>query len=295
MKKPFIYLERQRGLGDVLWIEPVIRQLASEYRKVIVFSEYNILFKNYPLPNVKFINSLNFFERILYRIEKGLKIQKFFISLEAAYENKPKMHFLHAYQQKANLPFTEEYPRIYLDKKEEQYFGDLTTPFIVLHLDTWSEKNYRQVFGIDWEVIVKFLSEKKYQVIQIGKHPLEIPGTKFMKINIREMISLIHKCSFFIGIDSGPSHIAASLSTPALIFFGAVNPAFRHFKELFNGYFLQQSCEFAGCYHDLISFSGPVCRLVGDEGIPKCSLHSNSFLISYLELIIQTQKSFQPV
>jgi ADP-heptose:LPS heptosyltransferase len=229
------------------------------------------------------------------RLYFKFKSQIFFISLEAAYENNPKMHFLHAYQQKAGLTCTDEYPKLYLSESEEKTFADLSGLLVVLHLDTWSEKNYRQVFGIEWEGIVQYLVEKKYQVIQIGKHPLHIPGTKYMKVSVREMISLIHTCNLFIGIDSGPSHIAASLSIPALIFFGAVNPDFRHFKKIFNGYFLQQYCEFAGCYHDLISFSGPICRLVGDEGIPKCSLHSNSYLISYLELMIQNQKNFQPV
>jgi hypothetical protein len=100
------------------------------------------------------------------------------------------------------------------------------------------------------------------------------------------MIALINKASFFIGIDSGPSHIAASFSTPALIFFGSVNPSYRHFKSLFNGFFLPQHCEFAGCYHEIVSLSGPTCKLVGDEGIPECSLHSNDFLFRYLDQIL---------
>jgi len=94
------------------------------------------------------------------------------------------------------------------------------------------------------------------------------------------LIALINKCDLFIGIDSGPSHIATSLGKPALIFFGAVNPLLRHFPGKFQGSFLQQPCEFSGCYHEVISKSGQTCRLVGDSGIPKCSLHTNAYLLN---------------
>ena len=120
--------------------------------------------------------------------------------------------------------------------------------------------------------------------------PPEIDGVQTVKTTIREMISLINGSSFFIGIDSGPSHIAASLGIPALIFFGAVNPSYRHFSQLFKGSFLQQYCEFAGCYHEQVSATGVECRLVGDNGIPKCSLHTTEYVISNIDLLI---KKFQ--
>jgi hypothetical protein len=72
------------------------------------------LFKNYPDSKVVFKQKLNWFEKIFYKIDEKLNTQNFFIRLDGAYENNPKMHFLHAYQLKANVPLTTEYPRIYL-------------------------------------------------------------------------------------------------------------------------------------------------------------------------------------
>lgn len=291
MKKPIIYLERQRGLGDVLWVEPLIRQLAGKYRRVVVLSGYNVLFQNYPLSQVVFKNRLNWFEKWLYRIDQKLQHPRFFIRLDMAYENHPKMHFLHAYQQNAALPFTEEYPKLYLNEDELTDHKDLQKPFAVLHLDTWSEKNYRQVFGIDWTVIAEFLKNKNIEVIQIGKAALNIRGTTYRQVDTRQMISLIKKSILFIGIDSGPSHLAASLSTPAIIFFGAIDPDFRHFKKLFNGYILQQPCIYAGCYHEVISVRGPVCPIAGDVGVPPCCIHTHDSIIRRIDLLIQQRKA----
>jgi ADP-heptose:LPS heptosyltransferase len=100
------------------------------------------------------------------------------------------------------------------------------------------------------------------------------------------MIGIISGAAFFIGIDSGPSHMAAALNIPSLIFFGAVNPDFRHFRDLLRGRFLQQFCEYAGCYHES-SESKPICRLVGNEGIPKCSLHTTEYVLNNIDLLIK--------
>ncbi len=39
-----MYLVRKRALGDVLWIEPVIRALAAKHKKVVVVTLFNDLF-----------------------------------------------------------------------------------------------------------------------------------------------------------------------------------------------------------------------------------------------------------
>jgi hypothetical protein len=129
------------------------------------------------------------------------------------------------------------------------------------------------------------LQERGLKVIQLGKKSTDSVIT--INTTIRQMISTIYNATFFIGTDSGPSHIAASLGIPSLIFFGAVDPATRHFKHLFKGHFLQQYCEYGGCFHDVIMPPEPVCRLVGDEGIPKCSLHTTEYLLNNIDLLIK--------
>ncbi|MBI5893611.1 MAG: lipopolysaccharide heptosyltransferase II [Deltaproteobacteria bacterium] len=45
------------------------------------------------------------------------------------------------------------------------------------------------------------------------------------RTNLRELISIIKKCSLFITNDSGPMHISASLGVPTAAIFGSTDPA----------------------------------------------------------------------
>jgi ADP-heptose:LPS heptosyltransferase len=287
VKKPFIYLIRKRGLGDVLWIEPVIRQLATRYKKLIVHTKYNALFQHYPLPNVIFKDKLSIAEKLLWKLESFFKTALFSISLEWAYEKRPKMHFLNGYQQQAGLPFTREYPQLHLSKEELQLNPVGAEKYAVLHVESFSDKNYRKVYGINWNNVAQYLIEKGFTVVQLGKDPAPIENVQHIRTTIREMMVVIKKSSLFIGIDSGPSHLAASLGTPALLFFGAVNPNYRHFPELMKGHILQQACEFAGCYHESSNMEEVDCKLVGSTGIPKCSLHTTGYVREKIDLIIK--------
>ena len=106
---------------------------------------------------------------------------------------------------------------------------------------------------------------------------------------LREMIALLSKASLFIGLDSGPSHIATALGVPSVLFFGAVNPWYRHFPELLKGLILQGACPYAGCFHDAPDPETMVCRLVGAEGLPICSVHSTE---SVVEAVRALQKQY---
>lgn len=280
------YLVRKRQLGDVLWIEPIIRKLAVKYKKIIVYTKFLELFENYPVNNVVFKKDLNLAEKIFCKIEYYLNTKLLFINLEGAYEKKPKTHFLHAYQRKTGLSETNEYPRLYLSEKEKNIPLIKAPKYVVLHLESFANRNYRKVYGINWNEITAYLKTKGFEVVQIGQSPENIEGTINAKTTIREMINIIQHCSFFIGIDSGPSHIAASLQKPSLIFFGAVKPEYRHFENLSKVIFAQQYCEFGGCYHDTISTKGPLCKLVANTEIPKCSFHSNKYVIEKIDLLL---------
>ena len=276
-----VYLIRRKALGDVLWIEPVIRQLSKKHRKVIVYTKFNPLFENYPAHNVIFKNKLNVVEKLL----GWLKVFKF-ILLDKAYEARPQMHFLHAYQLEAGVPQKDEYPRLYLNDAERKEFSH-EKPYVVLHINTPSEKNYRKVYGINWEDVVAFLRSKNLQVISPGSQINPIPGVKYCNTSIRQLIALIYNASLFIGIDSGPSHIAASLNIPSILFFGSVNPAYRHFEKQHNAVIMQKPCVYAGCYHTPTKeLHGNTCKLVGNEGMPPCTFHTTKELIDNLNKLI---------
>jgi ADP-heptose:LPS heptosyltransferase len=280
------YIIRYDGLGDALWAEPVIAHFARNTGLVIVITHHPTLFENYPFVNVQFQYRLTKFEKVLQFLDKHFLGAKTFINLNGAYEQKPKQHVLLSYQQKSKINFLLQYPQIYLStiEKQKKWFDE---KYVILHLENSLGKNYRNIYGIDWKIVTKHLVALNYKVIQVGKLDQKIENSYYLRTqSIRDLITLINSASMFIGADSGPSHIAASLKIPSLLFFGSVNPDFRHLLDKFKGLILQQNCLYAGCYHDVISTEGQVCRIVGDEGIPPCALHTNEYLIAKIEILI---------
>ncbi|HEY2720997.1 MAG TPA: glycosyltransferase family 9 protein [Chitinophagaceae bacterium] len=281
------YLYRSAGIGDVLWTEPILKELAKTNKKVVLFTQFKELFNNYPLTNVRVRNIPPGWKRSLLKLMNLLSNRQTYHKLDGIYEARPKMHILHAYQQYFSLPVKDEYPVLYLDTEEKKPIEGLPKDYVVLHLDANVPLNYRKIYGVDWNEVVSYLRSKNLPVVLTGNYHEPLRDAILFKGSIRQLIQLISNCRFFIGVDSGPSHIAASLHKPSLIFFGSVNPEFRHFPGLFKGYFLQQPCEYAGCYHEVISGRGQPCRLVGDEGIPKCSVHTTEYVTRYIDLLME--------
>ena len=283
------YIVRKRQLGDVLWIEPIIDEIALKYKKVIVHTKYNEIFNNYKHKNVIFKKELNIFEKILHALENFFNTSILFISLENTYEKDSKKHVLNAYQKKSKLELSEKYPKIYFSEEERMKNIVHYDNYVVIHLESFSTRNYRKVYGIEWDKITSYLTEKGFKIILIGKNKYEFDNTIYIETDLREAMLLINKAKFFIGIDSFPSHVAASLGIPALIFFGAIDPVYKHLKNIFKGEFLQQKCEFNGCYHT-DKKNEVTCRIVGNDGIPKCSLHDNNYILKNIEKLIIENK-----
>ncbi len=280
------YIIRKRALGDVLWIEPIIRALSAQYKSLVVYTKYNDLFENYPFKNVIFKHKLSFFEKCLVALEKKMHTNYLSINLEGAYEKHPLIHFLNAYQLEAGLPQTREYPKIYLSEAEKT-LKKFNHQYVVLHLESFSDRSYRQIYGIDWNEVVTYLKTQGSTVVQIGLKGAKLEGTTYTSTSIRELISLIYHSSLFIGIDSGPSHIAASLGVNTITFFGAINPLLRHFPELLNGVMMKQPCETFNCHHGGYDTSFLTCQALNDSGVPACCMYKTEDVILKIEELLK--------
>lgn len=281
-------------MGDVLWTEPIVKELATRNKKIVLFTQFPDLFRNYPLQNVRIRKIPSDLYRTILKILNFFSGKKIYHKLDGIYEAMPKMHMLHAYQRYFSLPQKNEYPTLYLTGDEKKPIDGLPKNYVVIHLDANMTLNYRKVYGVDWNEIVMHLRSKGFSVIVTGHQVEPLNDAIMYNGSLRQLIQLIYNCRFFIGMDSGPSHIAASLQKPSLIFFGSVNPVYRQFPEIFKGFFLQQPCEYAGCYHEVISGEGQPCKLVGNTGIPKCSLHTNEYVENYIDLLLEKFKSANP-
>lgn len=264
-----IHIHRLYGFGDVLWIEPIVRHFLQHGQKVNVLTPYYEIFENYPSPHLL----LN--EMFLYSSNDKI------IDLNMSYEKNTHIHFLEAFRMAAGVPEMElSYPRLHLSDEEKKPLvcGD----YIVLHLEK-NRCNFRNVYGIEWEKVINHLKSLGMKVVQISQSGENIFGEHLTMKNWRQIMTLIYRAKYFIGIDSGPSHIAAAFGIPALLFFGSVNPAYRHLKT-FKGIFLQGFCKHPHCFHEDIC--GKPCKIVGNKGIPPCCRQTTEKVLEALHALM---------
>lgn len=154
----------------------------------------------------------------------------------------------------SDLAIEDIQPQIYLD--DMPYNTPFEKPYWVIHcksnagLRDWTDENWHQLVNniIDtWNV----------KIIEIGHvNPLNFTHKNYIslvgKTSLQEMMKIMKGASFFIGLDSGPTHIANACMVPGLI----INGEFLNFKTYMS---------YSGMYKN----SQKVKVLFNDKGIAK--------------------------
>lgn len=220
--KPFqevIVIRRTGALGDVIALEPI---LFSFYKK-----GYKVVLDTLP----QFFNLfLSHYFKIHHPDELDARVMANArsINLDMAYEITPKRLHLESYYEmsgivggeirnpKLTLPFDPKIPEAKLFRK-----------YCVLHIDKRPQEG-RNVYGVDWKEVIRYLSSIGYTTIQIGhgEHEMVIGTTEMRNMNEPMLMRLIGGADLFLGIDSGPFNIALAMDTPSICFFGSVNPEY---------------------------------------------------------------------
>lgn len=98
--------------------------------------------------------------------------------------------------------------------------------FVVIHPIFHDPKRN---LGIEkWKAIVKFIKSKGMETVLVGtaaeKSFIDLLGEGINlagKLSLTELRNLIAAAKLFVGMDSGPMHLAATTSTPIIAIFGA--------------------------------------------------------------------------
>lgn len=251
---------RNKGFGDNIWAEPIVRHFLEEGEEVLIFTPYPCIFDHYPTTQLH----INCPEKI-FPIQENL--------IELKFQEKPKMHYLEAFRDQAGLVDLKlTYPRLYLSQKEKK--RQIKKRYAILHHDPYGiQKLFRNTYGIEWQQVLDFIRSLGLEPIQISGEGKNLIAPWVKTKDFREVMSLIYNADLFIGLDSGPSHIAAAMDIPSVIFFGSVNPYFRHLDNK-KKIFLQSPCPFAHCYHEIPNTLGQPCRLVNIHEAPPCCIHT---------------------
>lgn len=133
---------------------------------------------------------------------------------------------LYIFSQAAGLPALDESPRVYIPQESVRKVDSLNIPprAIVIHAQSsyaprdWQVAHWHRL--LDW-----IFQNYPHHVIEVGlssqltiKHPryLNLCG----KLTILETAEVIRRASLYIGVDSGPAHLANAAGTPGVILLG---------------------------------------------------------------------------
>jgi heptosyltransferase-3 len=251
--KPVIGILLAEHLGDIVAAEPIIDALRTKHPNArivwIVKDLYKGLLENHPhIDQVVTENSvlastwLNtfspfshfynlhmndlrvdpFFKRVLY----NAKAEKIDLTKHNYYQ---RGNLLKGFYDLCDIPYKDsKQPKLYLANPNN---FDLPSKYWVIHRK--SNGTDREWQDVHWIALLnQALESYDTAIVEVGASDgLSINHPKFIslvgKTSVVEMANIISGAQFFIGIDSGPAHIANAFEIPGLILLGE----YKNFKN----------------------------------------------------------------
>ena len=281
--QPTVLISRKNAMGDVVMVEPVMRYFHDKGYRVVLdtLPQFHLLFINH-----------DFKVHRVGEVDQRLLDTAKIVNLNMAYESNPKQLHLKSYFEYAGISEEEYTPYLKSPKlsvgfpltKETKLFKK----YCVLHVDNRPQAS-RNVYGVDWEVVVKYLIELGYTPIQLGKDDTaEIPNAiKLNCTNENFLCYVVGGADLMVGIDSGIANIAAGFNVPCVILFGSVDPMVIH-PEWHNKIAIHNHdnkvCDKPFCWSDTIGCEGTPCYI--DNQKPPCTQFTTSQVISSINKLI---------
>lgn len=275
--KEVIVINRTGAMGDVIQLEPLMHHFWQKGFRVVLktLPQFYSLFANHYFP----VESYDTFNKAVpHRI----------IDLDMAYEVKPKQLHITSYFEMAGVMDGV------IRNAKLNYFADETLKifkqkYAVIHIDRRETVNRNAETA--WWRIVNHLLGNGYLVVQIGKNEsVELEAIQMRTIAEPMMAYVISGCDLFLGIDSGPSHIAVATDRKCVLLFGSVNPAYIHadftnIRVVTNHHPTDKPvCDTPFCWHNSVSTNGQEC--VVDKDQPPCIRFDSTQIINAINELI---------
>lgn len=281
---PTVVIKRTAAMGDVVMVEPVMRYFHDKGYRVVLdtLPQFHLLFINHDF-KVHRVGEVD------QRLLQTAKI----VNLDGTYESNPKQLHLKSYFEYAGISEEEYTPYLKSPKlsvgfpltKETKLFKK----YCILHVDNRPQAS-RNVYGVDWEVVVNYLIQLGYTPIQLGKDDTaEIPNAiKLNCTNENFLCYVVGGADLMVGIDSGIANIAAGFNVPCVILFGSVDPMVIH-PEWRNKIAIHNHdnkvCDKPFCWGDTIGCEGTSCYI--DNNRPPCTNFTTSQVISSITKLLK--------
>lgn len=212
-----ILVRRRAALGDVIMSTGVVRELKQRYDCVIdIATEFPNVYNNNP--NVRAIYHTDAMpEPTAYDL---------YINLDDAYEHNPLNHYIDSY-------FYRAFGTSEVENKSVELFANAVDQetvnafvqdneldrYIVIHIRQW----YWALKNMSWDTWYAvferlFSTRTDFKIVCVGsaadgfvEHPLFVDARD--QLSIQQQKLLMDHAQCFVGIDSGPYHIAAASKT----------------------------------------------------------------------------------
>lgn len=283
--KPYqktVLIKRTAALGDVVAVEPVLRHFHEQGWRVILetLPQFELLFQSHYFP-VLFPKDLD--PRI---------IPDKTYNLDMSYESNPKQLHLKSYYDFCEVTDGDiRNPQLDLGFVMDAN-SKLIKKYIVLHIDV-REQPHRNIYNVEWHLVVQYLNNKGYTVFQIGKGEHEtVNGAIEMKIiNEQFLMYVVAGADMMVGIDSGIAAIAVALNVPSVIMSGSVNLEYIHPNtsriEMINNHH-KKVCDTPFCWHDVVGCEGKDCSV--SKLYPPCAEFTSEQIINGIETLLNKVK-----
>jgi ADP-heptose:LPS heptosyltransferase len=215
IEKPLQILVRRRAaLGDVIMSTGVVRELKNRYTcEIDVATEFPNVFDNNP------------YVRAIYHTNAMPEPANYdiYINLDDAYELNPLNHYLDSYFYRAfgSSTVDNKKPELYttefdVDTINDFYYHNEIDNYIVVHIRQW----YWPLKNMSWDtwyaVFEKLFSTRTdFKIVCVGtaqdgyiEHPLFVDARDRLTVQQQKLLMDNTRC--FVGIDSGPYHIAVA-------------------------------------------------------------------------------------
>jgi len=239
-------------LGDMVASEPILARLNQKFGNThitwIASKKHFPLFENHPLVDLLIDQKYTLLSYLLqksnpfhhyfnlhlsgFRIDKktgisisNTKADALGIDLSNYYH---QHNLLEIALKLCDLTHEDAQPRIYLN--DIPYNVPFEKPYWVIH--TKSNAGFRDWTDGNWcHLLTNIIETWKVNIIEIGHvNPLHFAHENFIslvgKTSLPETMKIMKGASFFIGLDSGPTHLANAFMLPGLI----LNGEFLNFK-----------------------------------------------------------------
>jgi heptosyltransferase-3 len=260
-----ICISKTQHLGDIVACEPVARQVRKNDPDAFIIwclqKSYVELMQHHPavdyflgvecLTEWLLFSDSGLFDQVIELEMNGKPCKTCGLALSrqnnfgVTFENYYRLGtLLEVYLRCANYQVEDKSPQIFIPRSAFDEVGNLLKPyegqFVTVHCS--SNETCRDWCVEKWGELLRWLAKEwPVQIIEIGLKPvlshLKVPRYLSLcgKLSILETAEVVRRSALFIGVDSGPAHLANAVGTKGVILIGEY-AGFSHYRP-YNGNF----------------------------------------------------------